>query len=521
MTKKTLLALIAILITFLIGCDFLPSITTTSTLEGSTISTTTLTSNSTDPLTSSLTTTTSEGQILTTTTFDEDQEAYDTLFDNFVYKKFVIHFSEANFLKLIDDMENYYDEFGSYRDNTIQEVDVDYYDSLGNHTTLYEVGFRTKGNIFSRRLPVYKNAANEIIGYQQVSFQLEFNETFEYLENSTQYKDLKDRRAFDLEQLNFKYIKADDTAAVTELMAYELYRDAGVVTSATSLAIIYFDIEGTVVPYGLFLLQEPIDDVFVKRYFGRNQDGTVGDLYKAVWQTEPAKLTPDYQDYSLGVSDYNEGYRKTYQLKTNKDTSNFSSFVSFVDKLNNTSVINYQNVLEQILDVESLLKAFAIGFLIGSPDDYRSDANNYYLYFYEGVAVYIPFDMDQSLGYGWDPYGNHGLDLDVLNYPPAQSYIGTAEDLPMAYNILSIDVYQQLYLQYIIEYTNPTTGIFKYMPFYLEFTTAKALYESETIAYNHLGVTNFNLNDRYMNPEDYFTEKSANARASALNYLNG
>ncbi|MGD9910073.1 MAG: CotH kinase family protein [Candidatus Izemoplasmatales bacterium] len=521
--KKILLFLLTIIITFLMGCDFLPSITTTST-NTSTISTTTTTttSNNLTGTTTSGFVTTSDGTVISTTTtdFDIDEYTYQTLFDNAVYKKFVIHFSRANFLKLIDDMENYNDLYGSYRDNTIQEVDIDYSDSLGNRMTLYEVGFRTKGNIFSRRLPVVKDNNGNIIGYQQVSFQLEFNETFNYLENSTQYKELKDRRAFDLEQLNFKYIREDDTSAVTEMMAYELYTEAGVVTSKASFAIIYFDIEGTEVPYGLFMLQEPIDDVFVKRYFGRNQDGSVGDLYKCVWQTEPAKLTNDYSGYSLGVSDYNEGYRKTYQLKTNKDTSNFSSFINFVDKLNNTSVINYQNVLEQILDIDPLLKAFAMGFLIGSPDDYRSDANNYYLYFYEGKAVYIPFDMDQCLGYGWDPYGNHGLNLDVLNYPPAQSYIGNSSDLPMAYNILQISAYKQQYLNYIIEYTNPTNGIFNYQDAVAEFYQVKALYEAEANLYNHLGVKNFSLESRNMTLSDYFAQKSTNARNSALSYIN-
>lgn len=498
MRRGFLLVSFLILAFLLSGCEFLN--TTTTTTITSTTSTDTITT--------------------TTTTADQDELLYQTLFDNSVYKKFTIHFSQANFLKLIDDMENYYDEFGSYRDNTIQEVDIDYTDSDGNQVTMYEVGFRTKGNIFSRVLPVIKDSNGDIIGYQQVSFQLEFNETFLYPDNSTQYKELKDRRGFDLEQLNFKMVRADDFGAVTESIAYDLYREAGVLTSATSFAVIYFDIEGTIVPYGLFMLQEPIDDVFVKRYFGRNQDGSVGDLYKCVWQTEPARLTLGYNPYSLGVSDYNDGYRKTYQLKTNKDISNFSSFTSFVEKLNNTSVINYTNVLEANLDVDSLLRAFAMGFLIGSPDDYRSDANNYYLYFYEGMAVYIPFDMDQSLGFGWDPFGNHGLDLDVLYYQPAQSYIGTMQDLPMAYNVLEIPMYRDAYLQYLVDYTDPTSGIFDIQTYESLFSMVKSLYEAE-LQSGHLGLTHFSMNDRSMTPQSYFSQKSQTVREQALDYLAG
>lgn len=502
MFKKMMSLAILLLGVLLSACSLFTTYITTAV---------TTTSNNTTEITDNLNTTSTE---------DIVDYSYDNLFDNQIYKKFVIHFSKTNFFKLISDMETYNDEFGSYRDNTIQEVDIDYTDSLGNTISMNEVGFRTKGNVFSRVLPVTKDEQGNITGYQQVSFQLEFNETFTYLENSTQYKELKDRRGFDLEQLNFKYIKASDSSGITEMMAYKLYNEAGVVTSKTSFAIIYFDIEGTLVPYGLFLVQEPIDDVFVKRYFGRDQDGSVGDLYKCVWQTEPAKLTPDYNEWSLGVSDYEEGYRKTYQLKTNKETSNFSQFTSFVDKLNNNGVINYQNVLEQNLDVDSLLRAFAIGFLIGSPDDYRSDANNYYLYFYENKAIYIPFDMDQCLGYGWDPLGNHGINLDVLIYQPSQSNIGSASDLPLSYNILSIEEYRNLYLSYLIEFTNPDNGIFDYQDFFQEFTKAKYLYESEIRANNHLGLYTFSIIQRDMNPQDYYTQKASYVRTHAQEYLN-
>ncbi len=503
MTKKAILFSMFFLLLFLTGCDLFSQTTTTNTLGTST----------------STTTTTSEGSTDLTTQEVIDL-SYVNLFDNQVYKKFVIHFSEANFLKLIDDMENYNDIYGSYRDNTIQEVDIEYTDSLGNIIVMNEVGFRTKGNIFSRRLPVVKDNQGNIVGYQQVSFQLEFNDTFDYLENSTQYKELKERRGFDLEQLNFKYVNSWDFGIVTESIAYDLYREAGVLTSATSYAIIYFDVDGTEVPYGLFLLQEPIDDVFVKRYFGRNQDGSVGDLYKCVWQTEPATLKPNYMEYSLGVSDYNDGYRKTYQLKTNKDTSNFSSFTTFVDRLNDTTVINYQNVLEQILDIDSLLRAYAIGFLIGSPDDYRSDANNYYLYFYEGQAIYIPFDMDQSMGYGWDPFGNHGLDLDVLSYAPAQGYIGDQSDLPMAYNILEIETYKDAYLNYVLEFTDPTNGIFDVQNYIDRHNLIKGLYESEMNSAMHLGVTYFSVADRTYSVDYYYTQKTTNSRVDAIYYLN-
>jgi spore coat protein CotH len=476
-------------------------------------------------ITSFSTTTTSSGQTTTTSTTNSTgvDATYDALFDNTNFKRFTIRFSLANFNKLIEDMENYFDAFGSYRDNTIQEVDILYEDGRGASIELYEVGFRTKGNIFSRVLPIVRNQQGQVVGYQQVSFQLEFNETFRYPEASTQYKELKNRKMFDLEQLNFKFIRTFDTTAITELIALDFYREIGLVASNSSLAIIYFDLEGTIIPYGLFSVIEAIDDEFVKRYFGKDEFGSLGDLYKCVWQNfGPADLKNNLNPDEIGVSDYMAGYRMTYQLRTNKNKSDHSIFKTFLQKLNAKTVPNYASVLSQIIDMDSWLKALAMGFLIGNPDDYRSDANNYYLYFYplsDGLyqAVYIPFDNDQALGVGWNPFGNYGIDLNVWNYQPAQQAIGSSSDLPLAYNVLQIASYRTQYEDYLLAYTDPQTGVFTYQRFYDEYVIARDLYEYELQLMNHLGLKTFSLTARNLPAQQYFAQKIQNVRTQIAN----
>ncbi|PKL01436.1 MAG: hypothetical protein CVV56_00185 [Tenericutes bacterium HGW-Tenericutes-1] len=498
MFRKFAVLMTAFLFVFMVGCQL---ISTTETISITLPPIVTTTSND-------------------LTTDELNPVSYESLFDNNVKHRFVISFSQANFDKLVQDMINYNDQFGSYRDNTIQEVDILYEDSYGNRVELNEVGFRTKGNIFSRVLPVILDNKGDVIGYQQVSFQLEFNDTFNYPDNSTQYKLLKERRMFDLEQLNFKAIRSGDTGVVTEMVAYDLYLAAGVPAPNTSLAIIYFDIDGTLVPYGLFTVTEPLDDVYARRVFGKNFDGSLGDLYKCVWQSNgPATLKTGDATNAVGVSDYNAGYRLTYQLKTNKLTSDFSNFSYFVQELNNFSnTVSYQNKLEDILDVDTWLKTLAMGFLIGNPDDYAHDANNFYLYFYENQAVYIPFDHDQSLGFGWDPYNGYGINHDLYDYPVAQTYHFSKNDLVLVKNVFAFPEYRDLYEKYIIEYTDETTGIFDYDRYYGEYIVAKTLYQSELTENHHLGVTTFSLTQRYMQPSDYFTQKSENARAYALYY---
>ena len=487
--KKIALLLIVTLTIFLSSCEF--------TSVGSTET----------PIT------TTAGQ---TTSTNGIEPTFENLFDDSIYKKFEIYFSEANFLKLIYDMENYRDQFGSYRDNTIQEVDITYTDSTGLIYEVNEVGFRTKGNVFTRVLPVIKDELGNIVGYQQVSFQLEFNATFDYIENSTEYNYLQSREVFDLDQLNFKHIRYD-TGVVTESVSYDFYREAGVYTSSTSYAIIYFNIEGNVIPYGLYMLQEPVDDMFVERYFGENQDGSIGDLYKCTWQSEAATLKNNYESYSLGVSNYMEGYRKSYALKTNKINPDFSSFEDFVVLANQIDVASYYTHISQSLDVDAFARALAMGFLIGSPDDYRSNANNYYMYFNNSNAYYIPFDMDNALGFGWNPYYNYGLTLANDSVQPS-SYNASPANLILPYRLLNDADFLALYQNYLIQYISDG-GIFNYDTYLAEHNLIQDLYLSEILSEGHLGINDFVLENRGqqdfvhgMPASDYFEQKIANIK---------
>lgn len=502
--KKIALLCIIFITTFMMGCDFLSG--NSAQTDGSSNSTTDLTD-------TTFETTTFEENKYIDVTPNTDDVSYEDLFDDSLYKKMTIYFSKDNFVKLINDMEDYFDIWETYRDNTIQEVDIVYEDGNGNIMQMNEVGFRTKGNIFSRVLPATIENGN-IVEYFQTSFQLEFNETFNYIEGSTEYNYLKSREGFDLEQLNFKYIKSGDFGVVTESVAYDLFREAGVITSNTSYTMIYLNVEGDVVPYGLYMMQEPIDDVFAERYYGKNEDGSIGDVYKCTWQHYgPANLKDDYYHKALGISDYLEGYRKSYAKKTNKDYVNFDSFTNFIELTNNINVNSYYASMEQMLMIDNFAKASAMHFLVGSPDDYRSNANNYYMYFNEGKAYYMPFDFDNSLGYGWNPYDDYGTTLDIGSVQPANDY-KPARDSVLIYNLLKDLTFRNLYFSYLELYTREG-NIFSYDRYVQEYITISNLYYAEILSTNGImGINYFDISQRYnaWSAEDYFTQKISSVR---------
>ncbi|MFA5006432.1 MAG: hypothetical protein WC509_03060 [Candidatus Izemoplasmatales bacterium] len=163
------------------------------------------------------------------------------------------------------------------------------------------------------------------------------------------------------------------------------------------------------------------------------------------------------------------------------------------------------------------LKTLAVAFLVGNPDDYRNDANNYYIYFYEGVAVYIPYDNDQCLGFGWNPFGDqdwnlsYTVNLDIYYNRTAQSWI-SYDDLVLVKNVFRYSDYQAIYEDYLDEFTDSEDGIFDYDAFLSEYLTARSLYRSELLEEDHLGATTFSLTERWMEAEDYYAQKAAYVR---------
>lgn len=495
--KKLLIILVLFLATAFVGCDFFTNEDTTEQTSSTT--------------TEEVISTVDNENINQTPNVDDVD--YDDLFDDSNYKKLTLYFTEEDLIYLIQEMEDYHDYYGHYRNNTIIPADAVYEDGNGNILIMNEVGFRTKGNIYSRVPPGIVDGG-EIIEYLQGSFQLEFNNTFDYTENSTMYSYYKSREFFDLEQLNFKRIQSGDYAVVTESVAYDMFREIGVNTSSTSYCVIYFNVDGEIIPYGLFMIQEVIDDVYAEMTYGENPDGSIGEVYKCTWQLlGPATLSSYMDDNALGITDWTRGFRRTYALKTNKDLEDYTSFWNFIGLANNYWSESYYDDLALSLDVDSFAKALAMHFLVGSPDDYRSNANNYYMYFNEGEAFYIPFDFDNSLGYGWNPYGDYGISLDIDTVQIVSNYY-SANNAVLAYYLLQEDTFLTMYLNYLDQYTSEGT-VFSETYVKAEYDLIYSLYSDEIIGSSHLGLGWFNFYDRYdsMFISDYINAKTTEVRS--------
>lgn len=423
-------------------------------------------------------------------------EDYQHLFDNNNFKTFTIRFQPDVFQSLLVNMQAHFDQYGDYIDNTMYPVDLVYHDGYDQYT-IERVGFRTKSST-SRNLPMTLDWRNREV-YHQTSFQLQFNETFDEADNTNLYQVLKTREVFNLEQLNFEYSQVidghSDEAMISEAFAHQLYQSAGLKVASASYGLVYLEIGEKRIPYGFYTIIEPIDSEFIKSHFRSNRALEYGDLYKVTDVMGVGDLALGYES-KIGID--SAGVRYTYALRNNTldgTRRTFDTLTDFIEAVNDPET--FSTKADQLIHVDRFARYLAIAFLIGNTDDLRYNQNNYYLYFdvYTQEMSFIPFDLDNSLGYGkhLDPSGNYGVDWDI--------YHEVADPSPLIQDVFAMESFRTLYEGYLKTYLET---IFTYDHFLELYRSARDLYQETLISENHLGNQVFDTR----NTAWYFSEKT-------------
>ncbi len=401
-----------------------------------------------------------DAETLAYTLEDRDKDTdYANLFDPSIDHTFIIDFTSLEWDGLIDDMEEYHEQYGTYKSNNYRQVDVTYY-SDNEQIFIQDVGIRSKGNVYSRILP------EDETGYHDIHYALKFNETFDTFEGTEAHTNLKTREVFDLEKLYFKWNKNNDQSQISEIYSNHLFREAGVIAPNCNLTKFVIRIDGEVIQTSLYTVMESLDEEFVRRYFQETPTKEVGDLYKVVYPGTLEALTstdyyfiaqdnPSYPNANIityGVRNWELNERPTYGKETNDDVINYDNLIDFTQDLNNFSGAHLKIYLEANFDVDSFLRSLACSVFLGNPDDYRSNVNNYYLYFDEtNYLTYIPFDYDWSMGQHWSE-DNYSMAFDIYNWTQL-----TNRNTPLVDEILAIEEYRIIYENYLEQFINDST----------------------------------------------------------------
>lgn len=203
-------------------------------------------------------------------------------------------------------------------------------------------------------------------------------------------------------KIHLKWCK-DDPTYVREQYCYNLFRrygiEAGIMTSYCRL---WVHVEGDKQEayFGVYEMLEAIDETYLKNrqeLFGSADH----NLWKCAWGAG-LNATNDGDFWS----DDNVGTQNPpYTLKTN--TKNFEAakeqLKDFILKLNGKTGDSFKTWIQQVTDVELLLKTYAVNVAVGMWDDYWCGQNNYYIYFnssdkYDYKFFFIPYDYDNTLG---------------------------------------------------------------------------------------------------------------------------
>ncbi|MBN2532682.1 MAG: CotH kinase family protein [Spirochaetales bacterium] len=441
---------------------------------------------------------------------------YEEIFSDDVFHEFIVEISREEWDGITQDMLEYakkhpvtllYTGDGRpYRTGNYRKADFIYRRPDGEEIVIKEIGIRTRGNE-SRRLPEQNGR------YQKTHFKIKFDETFDMDKNTSEYKNRNNRRFAGMKALNFKwsryntYDKYANKNKINELFSYELLARAGVTVPKMSLATLTFRINGKEVDYGIYGIVEHVDTEFLRKRFGKDNDG---DLYKCLYLDSGPHLTPEtLRGKNMGVKDFDTNYRPIYDLKTNTKTGDHSNLKDFVKKLNAAQGQDFIDYIEKHFEVNKFLKFLAMGIYINNLDDYRFLANNYYLYFKDnGKVDFIPYDFDISLGCAWHGEMNYKkfINQDIFNTVSIPESWGDYTKRPLVDKLLAVEKYKERYIYYLKYYINPAHELFVFSEYKKKFEKLSTLYKgkdvNDTIDKDPMGWQGFEA--------DYFHDKTKN-----------
>nr|WP_232732471.1 CotH kinase family protein [Bacillus sp. mrc49] len=273
------------------------------------------------------------------------------------------------------------DDLDSILDNP-SEKEIVNADVTINGETVKNVGFRTKGNLSL-------NSVVQMGDSERYSWKIDFD----------YYQEDQDLHGLKKLALNNNY---SDPTFMREYLSYELMEKMGIATPGHSY--MYVTINGK--EWGLYLGVEAIEETFLNTNFA---DAT-GDLYY------PDGTGSDLKWISEDIDDYTG-----LNLKTN-DHSDQSAMIHMLDAINNGGNI------EEVLDVDEMLRYFAANTALVNLDHYQGDKkHNYYLYEENGVFSILPWDYNMSFGGYSGGGGRRAEGTDQKNEDEATAKDGNAE----------------------------------------------------------------------------------------------
>ncbi|NOH15960.1 CotH kinase family protein [Clostridium cochlearium] len=305
------------------------------------------------------------------------------------------------------------------------------------------VGIRAKGNSSLKMV-----ASDDTT--DRYSLKIDFHE---YIKNQTYYG---------LEKLALNNCISDATY-MKEYLSYKMFKEMNIATPACSYA--HIKINGQ--EWGLYLAVEVMEESFVERYFG----SVSGNLYKpesteAGGNPQPMTKNKDEIKNQMNKNPQennidnkpkpNSGKGGTNLVYNGDDLSNYygifdNATFNTTNKKDNQKVVemiknlNEGTNLEEYLDVDEILRYFAVNTFLVNLDSYAGNLkHNYYLYEQNGIFQILPWDLNLSFG-GYEIRSGQS----AINFPIDRPVSDTMENSPLISKLLEVEEYKEIYHKYL------------------------------------------------------------------------
>ncbi|MEM9548300.1 MAG: CotH kinase family protein [Bacteroidota bacterium] len=166
-------------------------------------------------------------------------------------------------------------------------------------------------------------------------------------------------------------------------ICYDLMRSIGVKAPRTSFAKIYFNNQY----WGLYQVIEQVDQEFLQNNFSNDE----GNLFKNL----------SWSKFEWN-GDSPNGYNEIFELKTNRESNDWSGFINLMDILNNTPESSFKEAIREVFNVDLFLKTLAVDVATNNWDSYLEHGRNWYIYedTKTGIFHWIPWDYNFALSGG-------------------------------------------------------------------------------------------------------------------------
>lgn len=196
----------------------------------------------------------------------------------------------------------------------------------------------------------------------------------------------KGQRLGDVDELTLNNL-VNDYSSMSDALAYEFFRDAGVPASRTAYAYVSVTVEGkwTAKPLGLYAMVEPVDGNFARERFGSAR----APIFKPVTYELFQHLGDDWAAYA-----------ETYDLKTKATPAQQQRLIEFARLATHASDEEFAARLADFLDLARFTRYLACEVLLSNYDSFLANGQNFYIYLDpdSNKFGFIPWDLDLSWG---------------------------------------------------------------------------------------------------------------------------